>query len=104
MKLALALALRQGRGFRGHGPRLSSTKKAIIVGAIAGGAAGFLTGAAVENRVGAQPSVSYDSRLLDRRVASVRIASPHPASASACGHSVSSPTPFRKMPRTITRK
>ena len=27
----------------------------------------------------------------------MRIATPHPSNASACGHSVSSPTPFRKI-------
>ena len=29
---------------------------------------------------------------------------PHDASATACGHSSSSPIPFRKIPRTMTRK
>lgn len=43
------------------------------------------------------------SRFRDRATASPRIARPQPASARASGQKVSSPTPFRKMPRTMTR-
>ena len=46
----------------------------------------------------------YASRLLDRRTASARIVTPQANSASACGHNVSRPTPFRKMPRRMTTK
>ena len=44
------------------------------------------------------------SRLDDRSVASVSMPAPQASSASACGHRISRPTPFRKIPRTITRK
>jgi len=50
------------------------------------------------------PYLPYPSRLLDRSVASSRIASPHASSASACGQNVSRPTPFKNRPRRITRK
>ena len=42
--------------------------------------------------------------LLERSVASVRIPSPQANIASACGHSTSSPTPLRKIPRRMTKK
>ena len=44
------------------------------------------------------------SRLLDLRIASVRITTPQANSASACDQSVSRPTPFRKMPRRMITK
>ncbi len=48
--------------------------------------------------------VRYARRLLDRSVARVMSTSPHASSAAICGHNTSTPTPFRKIPRTITRK
>ena len=39
-----------------------------------------------------------------RTTASERMTVPQAASAAAWGHSSSSPIPFRKIPRTITRK
>ena len=45
----------------------------------------------------------YEIRFVERATASASTAIPHPASASACGHSVSRPTPFRKIARSITR-
>ena len=44
------------------------------------------------------------ARLRLRSTARPSIPVPHADIASACGQSSSSPIPFRKMPRTITRK
>jgi hypothetical protein len=44
------------------------------------------------------------ARLRLRSTASASIPVPHADSASACGHRSSSPMPFRKIPRTMTRK
>jgi hypothetical protein len=44
------------------------------------------------------------ARFWLRNTASAHIARPQAASAAACGQSRSSPIPFRKIPRTITRK
>ncbi len=52
----------------------------------------------------ARSALTYASRLVDRSVASVRTTRPHASSAAACGQSTSMPTPFRKMPRRMTRK
>ena len=60
--------------------------------------------AAIRISVPERCRVCYASRLLDRMTASVRITAPQPNSASAWGHSVSRPTPFRKIPRRITTK
>ncbi len=49
-------------------------------------------------------SFGHAERLVERAIASARIARPHAVSASTCGHSVSIPTPFRKIERRITRK
>ena len=50
-----------------------------------------------------QVAPPYAAVFCDLNVARPRIATPQTSSASACGHSVSIPTPFRKIPRTITR-
>ena len=44
------------------------------------------------------------ARLRLRSTASASIPVPQANSASACGHRSSSPMPFRKIPRTMTRK
>src|SRR5260221_3513426 len=48
--------------------------------------------------------VDHASRLLERSTASVRITTPQMNRPSACGHSVSRPTPFRKIPRRMMTK
>ncbi len=47
---------------------------------------------------------SQSRRLRKRSELSVRITTPKTASATICGHSTSTPLPFRKMPRTISMK
>src|SRR5689334_18342437 len=49
-------------------------------------------------------AIHHASRLLDLITASVRMTIPQLSSASACGHSVSRPMPFRKIPRRIITK
>ena len=47
---------------------------------------------------------AHAARLRLRATASESTIVPQAASAAACGHSRSRPMPFRKIPRTITRK
>ncbi len=57
-----------------------------------------------QHPLGKKPPGAQLDRLLDRAIARIRMPAPQPARASACGHHTSTPTPFKKIDRKITRK